>query len=111
MDAAPELQGVEIEFLVDWYDGPLSGVATYEGQAYWFEAEHDWDPDAELRPLFLYPASAEELAAERELHDFFANEAKGKPVEEWPDVLRERDFDLPTKYGRRQVVGWFAHRL
>jgi hypothetical protein len=51
MGASRELQEVEIEFFHDWYDGPLSGVAVFAGQAYWFEAESDWDPDAKVRPL------------------------------------------------------------
>jgi hypothetical protein len=55
--------------LVAWYDGPLSGVATYGGRVYWFEVERDWDPDAEVRPLFLCPLTAEELTAERELRE------------------------------------------
>jgi hypothetical protein len=111
VDAVPDVQGVEIEFVVDWYDGPLSGVAIYSNQAYWFEAQPDWEPNAKVRPLFLYPLTADELATERALHQLFEHEAKGKPVEEWPDALRGRDFDLPTKYGRRESVGRFAHQL
>jgi hypothetical protein len=110
MDASRELREVEIEFFDDWYDGPLSGVAVFAGQAYWFEAESDWDPDAKVRPLFLYPLTADELATERDLNRLFEVEAKGKPVEEWPQVLRERASHLPTKYSARESVGWFADR-
>ena len=44
MNTDRELEEVEIEFWVDWYDGPVSGVATHEGQAYWFEAEPGFEP-------------------------------------------------------------------
>ena len=111
MDDSPELQGVEIEFAVDWYDGPLTGIAGYDGDAYWFEAETGWDPGADIRLLRLFPLTSEELDEERRLHRLYESEANGKPVEEWPRVLRERDFSLPTKYGVREPVGWFAHGL
>jgi hypothetical protein len=107
VSATDEVRGVEIEFRVDWYDGPVSGVATHRGQARWFEAEPGFDPDVRTRQLFLYPLSAEELARERELNRLYEEHARGKPAEEWPAILLERDWELPTEYAARASVGWF----
>jgi hypothetical protein len=63
---ATDKLGVVIEFFDGWYDGPLPGVASYDGQARWFEVAEDFDLDATKRALFLYPSSADELATERE---------------------------------------------
>jgi hypothetical protein len=101
------LEGVEIEFWVDWYDGPVSGVAAHEGHVYWFEAEPGFEPVFLGRKLFLYPLTAEELAKERELDRIYREQAKDRLVEAWPAVLRERDWELPTKYAKRANVGWF----
>lgn len=101
-----ELQGVEIEFSVGWYDGPVTGVATRMGRSYWFEAEATFDP-SKVRLLFLYPLAEDELQAERDLHELFARQAEGRPVAEWPAVLQKRDTEPPTKYSEREAVGWF----
>ena len=111
MDGTRELQGVEIEFSVDWYDGPVMGVAVYDGAAYWFEPVENWDPGATARVLKLFPLTVGELAAERELNLLYEKKAAGTPVEDWPQVLRERDFGLPTQYGVREPIGCFVHKL
>ena len=53
---------------IDWYDGPLSGVARYDGTEYWFEAEgrkvESFAITMEDRRFFLYPITAEELVEE-----------------------------------------------
>jgi hypothetical protein len=103
-----ELADVEIEFWVDWYDGPLAGVAAHGGAAFWFEAEPGSEPEGYERKLFLYALTDEELTRERELNRLFEEQAKGKPVEEWPPVLREREFELPTRYADRERRGWFV---
>jgi hypothetical protein len=110
MNTDEALEGVEIEFWVDWYDGPVSGIATHEGQVYWFEAEPGFEPVSVGRKLFLYPLTAEELVKERELDRVYQEQAKGRPVEEWPAVLREREWELPTEYAKRGHVGWFLAR-
>jgi hypothetical protein len=107
MSLANHLQGVVIEFWVDWYDGPVSGIATYEGREYWFEAASGFDPDLRKRQLFLYPITPQELARERELNLLYEEKARGRPVDEWPPILLERDFELPTNYASRDSVGWF----
>jgi len=56
------------------------------------------------RPLFLFPAADDELARERELDRLYQEQAKGKPVDEWPSVLRERDFELPSAYAAAGVA-------
>ncbi len=101
-----ELEGVEIVFWADWYDGPVSGVARHAGRELWFEAEPTFYAHGP-RPLFLYPLTDDELAQERELDRLYEEHAKGKPVEEWPSILRGRDLELPSAYAARESLGWF----
>lgn len=49
----------------DFYDGPLSGLAEWQGQRYWFKREYDSD---ELR---LYALTPDELAHEEAVHEAF----------------------------------------
>jgi hypothetical protein len=107
MAATGELQGVEIVFWADWYDGPVSGVARYRGREHWFEAEPEFYAQ-KRRMLHVYPLTDDELAREKELDRIYEEQAKGKPVEEWPSVLRERDFELPSAYAERESLGWFS---
>jgi hypothetical protein len=108
--APSELADVEIEFWVDWYDGPMSGVARHAGQVYWFEAQPGSESKPRKRPLFLYPLSPDETARERSEHELWEREAKGRRVEEWPAALRERDYGSPSEYAMREPVGWFFAR-
>jgi hypothetical protein len=105
-----ELNDVEIQFLVDWYDGPLSGVASHGGATFWFEAEPGAEAKGFERKLFLYALAEDELTREQELNRLFEERAKGKPVEEWPPVLRERELELPTAYAATERRGWFVAR-
>lgn len=62
-----ELEDVRLLWHTDYWDGPLAGLAHYNGRAYWFEVEaFDWDePPAERRYL-LYSLTDGELAEERD---------------------------------------------
>jgi hypothetical protein len=105
----PLLEGVVIEFEYGWYDGPTSGVAEYRDQRYWFEADEDFYQRSSRRELFLYQLSTDDLAEERRLHHLWEEQANGKPVDEWPAKLVERDMDEPTKYAKgRTPFGWFS---
>jgi hypothetical protein len=63
-----ELNRVAIDSWIDWYDGPIAGVATYDGRRYWIEGAgpDDDEPalDSRERRLYLYPLTDEEAANE-----------------------------------------------
>ncbi|MFD4205109.1 hypothetical protein ACFWRG_03905 [Micromonospora tulbaghiae] len=73
-DALPEVVGVEIVEVLDWYDGPLDGLARHGGRLFWFSAGPDWVP-GQPRPLALYAVTAEQAArlrAEAQRSEAFA---------------------------------------
>jgi hypothetical protein len=102
---------VVIEFFLEWYDGPLTGVAMRGDTALWFEADPGVEGEVPFweRKLYLYELSTKDVAEERRLNRLFEERAKGKPVGEWPAELAERDFTRPTRHARKHPVGWFIH--
>jgi hypothetical protein len=58
-----ELTNVRILWDSDWHDGPVSGLAEYEGGQFWFQAV--WDDELEEwaypRMLILHVLSSDEL--------------------------------------------------
>ena len=58
---------------VGYGDGPLTGVATYDGRDHWFEAEaFDWDDETpHARRYFVYELTDAELPDERYWHERF----------------------------------------
>jgi len=53
----------------DYYDGPLSGMAEYEGEMVWFQCCND--PVDGLRLFKLYRLSPEQIEAETARHESF----------------------------------------
>lgn len=124
MNGFSELEGVRLLWHADYWDGPLAGLARYNGQDYWFEVEaFDWDdPPAERRYL-LYSLTEEELAEEREWHHRFQEhvgthtdyDARGhrdhaavKPRSEWSKFYDEYEKRSKPDYTMRAPVGWFG---
>lgn len=50
MTTLPEIDSQELNMLcwLDWYDGPLSGLITWQGNIFWFRYEDRWGVDEEL---------------------------------------------------------------
>jgi hypothetical protein len=76
-----ELTEVRKVWFSDWYDGPITGVALYDGREYWFvmvtndNASGSWDFDP--RVYVLHRLSGEQLAQAWLMHRSFA--AAGLP--------------------------------
>jgi hypothetical protein len=112
-----ELQGVEILWPNEFYDGPLDGLASYAGRQLWFVAVGS----QEGRRFSVHELTAAELEEEWRLHRLY-EELVGsetcwhlgyrKPVKPAnPDP--ERFFQIREKYVRpnyssRPVVGYFS---
>jgi len=102
-------------FFIDYYDGPLSGVARYRGTEYWFEAEGRKDEGFALamkdRRFFLYPMTAAELADETYWQRLYEEHVQGdKPEsEKWRfyDPYERREA---PEYGSRESIGWFTEK-
>ncbi|KAB1908822.1 hypothetical protein F8279_05765 [Micromonospora sp. AMSO1212t] len=102
-DALPELVGVEIVELLDWYDGPLDGLALHEGREFWFSAGPDWAP-GEPRRLVLHAITAEQAARVRAEARQFEAFAAAAPADgdAW-----EQAWDARSTYSEAPASGWF----
>ena len=113
VDSDQQLHGVEMRFFIDWYDGPLSGVATYGGADYWFEAEGRADEAFALRMedrrFVLYPITPEELAEEEYWQRLYDEHVAGNKPEsgKWRFYEPYEEREAPN-YASREAVGWFV---
>jgi hypothetical protein len=107
-----QLQGIEMLFFIDWYDGPLSGVARYGGTEYRFEAEGRKDEAFALRMkdrrFFLYPTTAEEPADEEYWQQLYDEHVAGtKPESEKWRFYEPYEKRQGPDYTSREAIGWF----
>ena len=68
---------IEMQWANDWYDGPLSGVAVYNGNHVWYQVS-DWSHD-NLFNIWIYRVyelSEEQYQDELHWHNRFLNEVK-----------------------------------
>src|SRR5579859_1267246 len=49
-----QLTDVQIVEVLEYYDGPLDGLARYQGREYWFAAVPDWSHGAALSQSRIY---------------------------------------------------------
>jgi hypothetical protein len=77
----PEINGVEISCIVDWYDGPVDGIARYADRDWWFCAVADqWSVSSSPRILVLHDVDDGSIAAvkaEAERFEYFARAGAG----------------------------------
>jgi hypothetical protein len=119
----PRLEGVRLRWHFGYWDGPINGVATYDGRDYWFDAEpFDWeDEPPHSRRYFLYELTDEELAEERYWHERFRDlvGTHTEYDEEWqrlsgevrpPSGAFDREYAQRKQpdYMSRPSTGWFA---
>ena len=81
LSGLPELAGARQVWFSDWYDGPVTGVATHGGLEYWFvmvtDDDDGWSWDFDPRVYVLHRISSEQLAQAWDAHRNFA--AAGLP--------------------------------
>lgn len=65
-----ELEGARLVWRLSSYDGPMSGIATYQGQFY-FGRCHQSPESRKPRYFWLYSLNDEELAKEIKYQEFF----------------------------------------
>lgn len=106
----------------DWYDGPLEGVAVFEGSEYYFRvATEDW-VDQQPREFVLVELSAAEMEVEHLEHADFERlvgtrycahlppeERVQREPEQWPEFYRLYPNDgLERRYKDRQGFAVFT---
>jgi len=121
LSGLPELTEVRKVWFSAWYDGPITGVARYDGREYWFVMvtnNDDGEPwDFDPRVYVLHDLSGEQLAQAWDMHRSFA--AAGLPGclhsppctiagGEMLAALRERwPPEHENGYMNAPAVGWF----
>ncbi|MEV4481834.1 hypothetical protein [Micromonospora coxensis] len=106
LQGLPQLVGVQLVEVLDFYDGPLDGLALYREREYWFSAVPEWIRDAEPsepRPLVLHEITAQQAAqvrAESRQFDVFANGDGNE--DDW-----QQAWDTRSTYDEAPAVGWF----
>jgi hypothetical protein len=133
MTDCPRVGDARLLWHVDYWDGPLRGLAHHNGRDYWFAKEVE-DPDdspTEWR-FFLYPLTDEELEVEHEEHrryqkyfgrhdDYDANGVDTIDDMSWeekqpPFWERKKKFhaEAPMRespdYESRPPIAWFTWR-
>lgn len=118
-----QLLGVAPKWIMNYWDGPISGVAEFEGHLNWFHVRaYSIEDEPPPHECLLYELSDRERAAERRRHDLFRKyvgthmdlDAAGRrggtvrPRTRWgrfydSDTGRER-----PDYLDHRVIGWFS---
>jgi hypothetical protein len=106
LEGLPELVGVRVVFELDWYDGPLDGVAEYNGRQWWFTAVSDRVGSSVPscpRVLVVHEVTQDQVRqAEVEADQFRAfAQGRGEPGA-W-----EAAWDARMTYDDAPAIGWF----
>ena len=88
---------VHLQWSKDWWDGPMNGVATYDGLRCWFEF-HSMDEEGLIYFYLLHPLSPEEQRIVEEWHS--ANE-------KWRLVWMER-YTTDNRYSNPECKAFAA---
>jgi hypothetical protein len=101
VETLPQLSGVRIVWSGDYYDGPLDGLAEYEGREYWFIAVSGDLP----RTYVLHRISAQQVAGEWAGHREYVTVVHSPAAREvWH---REHPEAERPDYSRAPAIGWF----
>ena len=104
-----ELLDVEIVWVMDFYDGPVDGLARVDGRECWFFAVADRQGSAVPswpRVLVAHELTIEQARRAWIEHDLFTAFAAGRgDQEEWA-----RAWDSRTDFSSTAAIGWFRDR-
>lgn len=101
------LAGVQIVEVLDLYDGPLDGLARYQGREYWFSAVPEWiirnAGPSQPRVYVLHEITAEQAS---QVH------AESLRSTEFADGQGSRDawkqaWDSRSTFDEASPIGWF----
>jgi hypothetical protein len=104
--ALPQLDEREVQFLwsVEWWDGPLNGLAEYQGKKCWFNFHHE-DESGSHYHYVLYELSGLE---EQQAEDWYRSRGRwdGKQWAGRDESKHDASWTGPT-LSVIPVLGWF----
>jgi hypothetical protein len=102
-----QLAGVQIVEVLDFYDGPLDGLARYQGREFWFSAVPEWivpgAKPAQPRIYVLHEITAEQASQVRGETLRFREFANGQASRD----VWEQAWDNRSTFDEAPPVGWF----
>lgn len=104
---------IEALFYVDYYDGPLTGVALFKGKHVWFNNK-DWSYDNlfNVWTYELYDMTPEQIQDELYWHTRFINEVQKSDDKELFDrFYKDRKKRNPPDYKGNSCLGEFDECL
>lgn len=125
----PKLSRGEVQplWVHDFYDGPLSGMARFQGDLAWYVlAEEEQEPYSEgwYRRYWLIRLSPEQATEEMKWHDLFRthvstygdaeipeDERGVRPQSEWSQYYEPYRQRAPVVFDENEVLGWFEAEL
>jgi hypothetical protein len=111
LDGLAQLAGVQIAEVLEQYDGPLDGLARYQGREYWFSALAEWiiraGEQSQPRVYVLHAITREQADQVRAESRRFTEFAKGQGSR---DAWR-RAWDSRSTFDDASPIGWFHEDL
>jgi hypothetical protein len=117
----PQMHGVRMLWFNEWYDGPVDGLAEYDGREYWFADVDDYQYIWPERRYVLHPISTEHAAGEWAEHREYRMRTGGPgcchepacpgPPDgtvDWEGWWRDHPEPVAADYVTIPPVGWFA---
>ena len=116
LEWGPDLTGVTIVWVTGWWDGPVEGMATYQGRDCWFRAIFDaeadeWTSPRRCRLFELSPDERDRLWSWHRLREQHAGGSSLHPGAPGPALTPSADAfpdtgDHPARAGR--LIGEFT---
>ena len=104
-----QLDELSIRFLwyCNWYDGPLSGMAEYEGRRTWYDFHSDTDDGRHYRYV-LYPLTHEQIETAELWHATLGHwDAVASQWVRPSSASHDASWAGPD-FSKTQPIGWFA---
>jgi len=121
LDGIPQLHGVRLLWFNEWYDGPVDGLAEYDGREHWFADIDDYQHTWPERRYVLHPISSEEAAHEWALHREYRLRTGGPGCEhqpfcpgpaddqeDWEGWWNDHPDPVTPDYVAVAPIGWFV---
>ena len=103
---------IEMLWYVDYYDGPLSGVALYEGKRVWFQ-NSAWSHDNlfNVWQYKLYELSEDEFYDELNWHNRFLTDRDSGDKKRFDKYYKDREKRDDPDYTKNKYLGEFDECL
>jgi hypothetical protein len=126
LDQLPKVDRKDFRILwdVSYWDGPRTGILSYQGEKYWFQVFDETDDNVIFRRLLILELSDEQLREEEHWHDLFRQKVgthtdydeAGKrqsgilhPKEVWHEFYDLYRYRLPLDLTNNRIIGWFEY--